>query len=69
MVPCNGQVILERRYFSEKDAKPIFRQLASAINHLHRLRKNVLLQGRNEIYIFYIYICMHALGKCVGYLD
>lgn len=33
---CYLQVILERKFFSEDDAKPLFRQIASAVNHLHR---------------------------------
>jgi serine/threonine protein kinase len=28
---------LERKYFSEEDAKPLFRQIASAVNHLHNM--------------------------------
>lgn len=30
------QVILERKLFTEEDAKPIFQQIASALAHLHR---------------------------------
>jgi len=30
-------VILERKYFSEEDAKPIFAQIASALQHLHSM--------------------------------